>query len=340
MKRILLRPNKNTYEAACMFMKSQLGFELIEIGYEKSKSIKSHTKHFIDGLYNIWGVTKNLQNIKNAEIVLSIGDYSTLYLMILNKLHFIHPKVIFWWGFFIHSKKIQKILKVVFKFINSRNVKFIIFSECEKTMYKQSLGFSDTSLISMPYGDWNNNPFGLENTAKSDYFFGGGYSNRDYGSLLSSWVKYFPEERRIIIGSKNNKDLVEFNSQYTGDKIKILFDTTTEVFDEYLQKSMACILPFKENTGASGQSVMLRCMRHNKLVISFDTDIIREYMDEGSVFLIKNYESDLINAVSTIKKGGTNLIEMLKKQKNLYNSKFSFENITKRLQEIIEEVSA
>lgn len=340
MKRILLRPNENAYGAACMFMKNQLGFELIETGSEKSKPIKSHVKNLIDGLYNILGVTKNIQKIKEAEIVLSIGNYSTLYLMFLNKLSLIHPKVIFWWGFFIHSKKIQKILKTVFKLIYSSNVKFIVFSECEQTMYMQSLGFSDTSLISIPYGDWNNSFAVSEGDTNGDFFFGGGYSNRDYGSLLSSWVKYFPEERLIIIGSQNNKDLVEFNTQYTGDKIKVLFDTTTEVFDEYLKKSIACILPFKENTGASGQSVMLRCMKYNKLVISYDTDIIREYTDRGSMFLIRNYESDLVNVIETVKEGGSKLTEMLQRQKSLYTSKFSFENIAKRLREIIEETSA
>lgn len=339
MMRILLRPNKNAYGAACLFMKNQLEFELIETGSEKSKSIKSHAKHYIDGLYNICGTTKNMRKIKRAEIVLSIDDCSTLYLMVLNKLHIIHPKAILWWGFFIHSKKVQQILKVIFRFIKSSNTKFIVFSECEKTMYKQSLGFSDTDLISIPYGDWNNTSVGSESPADGDFFFGGGYSNRDYGALLSSWVKYFPEERLVIIGSKNNKDLVEFYNQYSGDKIKILFDTTSDVFDEYLQKSIACILPFKENTGASGQSVMLRCMKYNKLVISYDTDIIREYADRESMFLIKNYESDLINAINTIKEGGAMLTEMLQRQEKLYASKFSFDNITRRLREIIEEIS-
>ena len=205
MMKILLRPNRNAYDAVCMFMKNYLGFELIETGDEKSKSIKSHLKQFIDGLYNILGTTKNIEKIKRAEVVLSIGEYSTLYVMILNKLHIIHPKVILWWGFFIHSKKVQKILKIIFKFMKSSNTKFIVFSEYEKTLYKQSLELSDTDLISIPYGDWNNNSVCLENGSIGNFFFSGGYSNRDYESLLLSWTKYFPEERLVIIGSKKQQ---------------------------------------------------------------------------------------------------------------------------------------
>ena len=134
--------------------------------------------------------------------------------------------------------------------------------------------------------------------------------------------------------------MVEFYNHYKGDKINIFFDTSTEVFDEYLKKSIACILPFKENTGASGQSVMLRCMRYNKLVISSDTDIIREYADRESIFLIKNYESDLINAINTIKEGRQYILtDMLRRQNKLYTTRFSYENITTRLREIIEETS-
>lgn len=338
MKRILLRPNENAYRPVCMFMQTQLGFELIETGREKSKSIKSHAEHLIDGLYSIFSVTRKIQKIREAEIVFCIGDYSTLYLMVLNKLNLIHPGFILWWGFFIHSKKIQKILKIIFKIVDCDNVRFIVFSECERAMYKQSLGISDRALVSIPYGNWNNTSTVQEVDSSGNYFFGGGYSNRDYKSLLSSWVKYLPEERLIIIGSRNNKDLVEFYNHYEGDKIKVLFDTTTEVFNEYLKRSIACILPFKENTGASGQSVMLRCMKYNKLVISYDTDVIREYTDGNSMFLIRNYESDLINAIRTVKEGGPKLIEMLQRQELLYTTKFSFENISKRLREIIEDM--
>ena len=339
MKRIVLRPNENTYSSACQFMKDSLGFESIELFDGTGKSIKSGKEHLSEGVHSISGLLKNRSRLKHAEVVIAIGNASNILLLLMNKLHIIRPKAILWWAFFIHSKKAQTTMSKILKLLNSRNVHFVVFSECEVEMYQKTLGLSKELMIYIPYGDWGNTPIDFEDeTVTGDFFFGGGYSNRDYRSLLNGWVKNLPQEKLVLIGSKNNADLVEFNDHYTGDKIRILFDTPSEVFDDYLTRSKACILPFKENTGASGQSVMLRCMRLNKLVISTDTDIMKEYVDQNSAILIHNYDDDLVDAVEKINSNPEGCVDMLKKQRHLYLTKFSYQTITRRLKQIVETV--
>ena len=339
MKRIVLRPNENIYSSACQFMKDSLGFELIELFGGTGKSIKSGKEHLSEGVHSISGLLKNRSKLKDAEVVIAIGNVSNILLLLLNKLHLIRPKAILWWAFFIHSKKAQSTMSKILRVLNSKNVHFVVFSECEVEMYQNALGLSKDSMIYIPYGDWGNTPIDFVNKAEiGDFFFGGGYSNRDYRSLLNGWVKNLPQEKLVLIGSKNNADLVEFNAHYTGDKIKILFDTPSEVFDDYLTRAKACILPFKENTGASGQSVMLRCMRLNKLVISTDTDIMKEYVDQNSAILIHNYDRDLVVAVDKINSNADDCIDMLKKQQRLYLTKFSYQTITRRLKQIVEAI--
>lgn len=336
MKRIVLRPNKNTYSSACKFMKDSLNFELIELFDGTGKSIKSGKEHFAEGIRSISGLLKNRSKYKQADVVIAIGNISNLLLLLMNKLHLVRPKKILWWAFFIHSKKAQSTMSKILRILNSKNVRYVVFSECEVEMYQAKLGLLRESMLYIPYGDWGDTRSDFKNDAETaDYFFGGGYSNRDNGSLLDGWVKNLPHERLILIGSKNNSDLVDFNNRYKGDKIKILFDTPSEVFDDYLNNAKACILPFKENTGASGQSVMLRCMRLNKLVVSKDTDIMKEYVNNNSAFLIHNYDYDLVEAVKVINGNPGRCADMLKAQQYLYLTKFSYQTITKRSEEIV-----
>ncbi len=337
MKRIILRPNENIYSSVCQYLKDNLSFEVTEFFSGSGKTFKTRKEHFFEGIHSVSSLLKNRSKLKNADVVITIGNISNILLLFMNKLYFIRPKAILWWGFFIHSKKAQSIFSKILKILNSQNVKYVVFSECEITMYQKALGIEQESMIYIPYGDWANTPNDFERKNEiGDYFFCGGYSNRDYRSLLDGWVKNLSQEKLVLIGSKNNTDLVEFNDHYTGELIKILFDTPSEVFDDYLSRAKACILPFKENTGASGQSVMLRCMRLNKLVISMDTDIMKEYVDEDSAILIHNYDQDLVNAVKEINCNPVGCIEMLKKQQQLYLTKFSYQTITRRLKQIIE----
>ena len=339
MNRVIIRSNNNAYSGACKYMHDKLGFQVLEISHKNGKSIKSGKEQIVDGFRSIKGILRYQPELKNADILISIGNISNIWLLLLNKLHIIKTKVLLWWGFFIHRKKVQSILKIVLKALNSNNIKYLLFSECETAMYQQTIGISAKSMVYIPYGDWENLPTSYNSEEHGgDYFFGGGYSNRDYRSLLTGWNRYLPNERLILIGSKNNPDLVEFSNSYKGDKIKVLFDTPSHVFDEYLICSKACILPFKENTGASGQSVMLRCMRLNKIVISTDTDIMKEYVDNGSAFMIQNYDKDLLNAVELVNNNPKLCEEMLIRQQKLYLTKFSFMEISKRLKEIVKMI--
>ncbi len=338
-QRVVLRANKNVYAGTCQYLHDDLGFEVIETSDLNGKAFKSVKEHLVEGGRSIKSLMRYQTKLKSVDVLLTIGNVSNLWLLLMNKMHIIKPKAILWWAFFIHSKKAQSLLRKLLKILNSDNVRFVVFSECEIAMYQKSLGLSKDSMIYIPYGDWGNTPTAWDKTRKTDdYYFGGGYSNRDYRSLLEGWEKKLPNEKLVLIGSKNNSDLVEFNHRYTGDRIKILFDTPSNVFDDYLIRSKACILPFKENTGASGQSVMLRCMRLNKIVISTDTDIMKEYVEDGSAFLIHNYETELVDAVNSINHHPEICDEMLKKQQRLYLEKFSYEEITARLKKIVETV--
>jgi glycosyltransferase involved in cell wall biosynthesis len=59
----------------------------------------------------------------------------------------------------------------------------------------------------------------------------------------------------------------------------------------------------KHDTGASGQSVMLRLMRHRKTIVATDFGSVRGYVVDGeSGLLVKDIERDLPAAVARIER--------------------------------------
>jgi glycosyltransferase involved in cell wall biosynthesis len=335
--RLLLRTGKNTYAPACDYLKDELGFEVIDLIDDKAKSIKSKKEHIKEGFRGIKAISANKKRIKKADTLISIGNFNSMWLLVLNKLHIIRPKTILWWAFFFHSKKAQKLLKVLVKLTGAENVRFVVFSQCEIELYHKALGVKKDRFLYLPYGNWTDS---AEDDSKKvqtkDFYFSGGYSNRDYKALIDAWSGRQRIEKLVIIGSRNNKELPEYVNKF--NNVSILLDVPSQTFDDYLVNAKACILPFKDNTGASGQSVMLRCMRLGKVVIAKRTDIIEEYSDD-SVIMVDNYDEDLSKAME-LASDPDYCRKMLDRQKALYEQKFSYAAITARLKEIVETVES
>jgi glycosyltransferase involved in cell wall biosynthesis len=81
----------------------------------------------------------------------------------------------------------------------------------------------------------------------------------------------------------------------------VLRDLPSDRFDAYLRDARACIIPLKHDSGASGQSVMLRLMRHRKTIIATDFGSVRGYIVDGeSGRLVKDMARDLPAIVAAI----------------------------------------
>lgn len=345
MQNLLIRTTENDYDAVCGFLREKLNFTIIDLVEitDKQKIIKSKKDDLRIGWKSIWKIICNLRKWKRSKRIVSIGNYSTLFLLVLNKLHIIQPYRLYWWGFFIHSKKVQRMLGYILHFLWAENVRLILFSRCESEMYRQRLGLTERMFISVPYGDWGGAKRGGDNLVDSQavleegrYYFSGGYSNRDYSMLLRVWNEEMSDKKLIIIGSENNKELVHAKEENQNNQVEIMLDVTSKIFDQYLTGARACILPFKQNTGASGQSVTLRCMRLKKLIISTDTDIMREYIDDKkSGFLLKNFEEQLQDTIQFIEEHPIEMEKMVEAQSNIFYSRFSYGVITQRLEEVL-----
>lgn len=336
MKKIMILPNLGSYTGVCKFLNCDLGYEIFPL--EKSaggKTLNSKTELLRDLFKHTKIIFKQRKSLRDCETIITVGIFDSLVVLLFNKIGLIHTERLFWWAFFIHSPKIQKLFSGLLRLLWKDNVKFIVFSECEVLMYKKVMHLPQNGMVYLPYGNWNNDDTEfIANTNKDIYFFSGGYSNRDYLSLLNAWEEL--DYKLIIAASKNNKELVKFLENSKLKNVTILFDINSERFDDLLRNAQACIMPFKYNTGASGQSVSLRCMRLGKLIISTDTDVMREYIEDGKTgFILKDLQKELPEMVTQIINGKIDSEKLVKNSYELYKEKFSYEAITKELKNIL-----
>ena len=137
--------------------------------------------------------------------------------------------------------------------------------------------------------------------SEGDYYFAGGYSNRDYPALIAAF-RSIPA-RLVIVCSALNKeiDAIDLPANVT-----VLRDLPSEAFEAHVRNAKACIIPLKHDTGASGQSVMLRLMRNRKAIIATDFGSVRGYVVDGeSGLLVRDIERDLPAIVAGIERDPT-----------------------------------
>ena len=302
---------------------------LMSKGYQISnlmekKVVRHMTKRewLRQGVLCIIPAVRQIPKAKHADNIFLIGQCSPVLFLIFNKLHFIHPKKIFWWAFQIHGERPLKIIGIFLKALKADNIRLITVSDYEKEIYKDF--FPENQILSVPYGDWENYGFEPKSDTK-DYYFCGGSTNRDFKSLIENWGK----ENLVIVGSRINSDLTEAAEKNEKENIKIFFDVKPEEFDRLMRNAKAVILPFKNDTGASGQTVALKAMRMHKLMISQDIKAMREYVNSRTGFLIRDM-STVSHVVGLIDKLPTE--DYLKRQDELFTAKFSYGAVTEKLQ--------
>ena len=106
------------------------------------------------------------------------------------------------------------------------------------------------------------------------YVFAGGYTNRDYGSLLKAAENI--QYDFIIICSRLNQIAENLPKNVT-----VLQDVPKEEFNGYLKNAKIVVIPLKEETGSSGQMVALSAMSLKRPVIYSDVSSIAQYFTNG-----------------------------------------------------------
>jgi glycosyltransferase involved in cell wall biosynthesis len=300
-KRILVQPGRNAFPDMSAYISERFGFDLLQLSDYNIHQAQSKWVHLRGLAHQSFDLVRLLGRLRRCRVVIAIGPISYL-IKLLKRLRLIRYETSFCLGWHVRSPRWFPLFRALSK-LDSAGDHYIVFSEWEIGLYQANLGIAAERMHFLPYGDWSASPETPVSTAPQQegdggYYFAGGYSNRDYPALIAAF-RAIPAQLVIVCSALNKElDALDIPANVT-----ILRDLPSAEFDAQLRNAKACIIPLKHDTGASGQSVMLRLMRHRKTIVATDFGSVRGYVVDGeSGLLVKDIERDLAAAVARIER--------------------------------------
>ena len=275
----------------------ELGFERIVLG---APGFRFMSRPQLLGQYlrGTLHLLKELGSLQDAGTVFAFGRFA-FAVKFLARLRLVRYKRLFCFGFFVHEPHWFPLFRWLVR-LDRENDHYVVFSRSEIGLYEGQMGIRRERMHFVPLGDWGQ----LRQPRKEavspvvgQYYFAGGRSNRDYRALVEAFRSI--SATLVIICSRSNR--ADLRGTDLPPNVTVLCDVPIAVFDDYVRRAKAGIIPLKHDTGASGQSLALSLMRNAKCVIASDVGPLREYVEDGvSGYLLANLTEELPSVIRRI----------------------------------------
>jgi glycosyltransferase involved in cell wall biosynthesis len=338
-ERWIVRHCGNAHPHYCDYFAREYGFlDLCRLPVDAGS--KSKVAHFKDLILDLFYVLGNLRRIRNARIILAIGVMAVNIALLLRLGLLRSCKRLYWFGLFVHSPRWLRLARLELRVLDSRRIQYVLFSNFEKGLYADRLSLSPDRIRYVPYGDlsdWKErseaDAYRHASIDPQGFFFSGGDSNRDYPSLVSIF-RTLPYKLVLVCSAQ----YAEIDESDMPTNIKVLRDVPSDSFDAYVQASKACIIPIAHDTGAAGQSCLLRYMKYKKVIIATDSGIIREYITNGvSGILVKDNHDAMATAIRAVNENFDNYGRYAEAAYMRYKGSFCGAAIARRIDEMMME---
>lgn len=328
---IIARSDRGTYKPHMDYLIENHGFKDMYLRDKRNKRIKSSAEMLSDiFIYTVY-ILRNFKTFRKADVIVSAG-WTSIVLKGLIKLRIIKCKQFYWLGFFLHNLKVFPFIKLLLQATAIKNETFIVHAKFDAELYQKKLNIKSSKIKVLPYGDWKEIAIDAPatNNATEDYYFAGGYTDRDYKSLIQAFKKI--DKKLIIVGSHLNNDL----NVEVPDNIVIKKDIDKKSFHELVKNAKVCILPMKQATGASGHMVLLNYMKEGKAIIATNVPGIRDYVDPNqSAILMDNLVTELPGVINKLEADPDLVYRLRMGAIKYYNENFSKESLSRQFGEIV-----
>lgn len=250
----------------------------------------------------------HLRELRKADAIIAVS-YISVPLLIFRNFGLLKRRTsIIWEGFFLHNDKFFPAFSKLFRLLFRQDDSLLVYSEFEKDLYSKAFNLNPSNIHFIPLVfeplpdeklfnqytkeiDWNFIPV--------DFYFSGGYSHRDYNSLIEVFRNI--QSTLVICSSELNSEMKYANPS---NNVIILNDVAREEFAELVRRSKACLLTIKSNSGAAGQLFAIEAMFYSKIIIASSTDILKEMIsNRENGFLIDNPLLEIPAIINEIEEG-------------------------------------
>lgn len=317
-----------------------LGFRRIVLGNRRQRFGKKLTL-FVQVLGSTLRLLFRREVPKKMGTVVALGHFA-FAIKFLARLRILQYDRLFYSGFYVRSPRWFPLFRILRR-IDTPKDHYLIFSRAELQLYAERMGMDPSRLHYIPCGDWHTARTGEEKTNEAggtefpgNYYFSGGYSNRDYLSLIRVFRRI--NAPLVIVCSKLNSEIDEAGLP---ENVRVVRDVPSAIFDEYISRAKAGIVPLKRDTGSSGQTVVLRLMRFGKPIVVNDMAAIRDYIEPGvSAFVMRDLRSELAEVIQHIDAHPEAASRIGQAAKARYEGSFSRTAVSQRFREILEETAS
>lgn len=216
---------------------------------------------------------------RNKKIFCTGGYYALLLIHKLMAPLFGKDCEIYIFNFYLHAAGKKKIVQSILRFLfKNDRCTLIVQSPDEVDYYKEIIPSLKVHFV--PYCS---NPFIVEEKDKvrkisGDYTFTGGYTNRDYQSVIAC-AKQLPDQHFVIVVSSLNTEVINASIP---ENVTLYRDLSTVEFENLLSYSQIVIVPLREDVGSSGQMLCLSAMQNKKAIVYCNISSINYYFREDS----------------------------------------------------------
>lgn len=254
---VVLTDGKATFPDDIAHLRDFDGFEVVELNPRLGRTqVRSKADIVVSMVFPHIG--KYRRALKNADVVVVFNWY-ILPLMLLERLRLVErPRQVISMFLFIQSERVERIAFRIARLLKCGNEWFISPSGLLRRRVIEQIGIAPERVESWPYRRVDGVP--AREGSEGNYIFTGGYTNRDYATLM---IAVADLETPVVVQALpgNNFDMP------IPSNVSIDTEFGPAHFEKVLSASKVVVLPLLPSGSAAGQSVLLQALQYGKPVV-------------------------------------------------------------------------
>ena len=182
-------------------------------------------------------------------------------------------KRLYLFNFYLHELGRNRLVRLILRLVLSPSVGLCVNSPNEVDYF--SALAPGTHVDHYPYSGQAIGGVSKDDVGLGDFVFAGGYSNRDYETVVAAARRLSHTEFVLVCSAANHLP------GNLPSNVRVLRDTDHLVFSSLLAGSRCVIVPLKNDVGSSGQMVALGAMQFGKLTLYADFAAVSQYFIDG-----------------------------------------------------------